>query len=269
MSAADRAHGVTPGLRRDYAGRTAGRQAAFVLPHLHPGTDLIDVGCGPGTISAGLAAVVTSGHVVGLDHDADHVAAAKSLALERGLSNATFLRGDALSLPFPAASFQAAFENDMFIHLAERAEAAAREVWRVLKPGGLFAARDADAGLAVWSHPSEDLRTIDRLMRGWQESRGSDIRLGSRLPGILRQAGFVRIVKSVSADTKGDVESVRSHAEITAALLEGPLGQTALKNGWADRAELERLTGCVRAWAAHPDAYFANIHIEVIGWKLS
>lgn len=73
-----RAHGVTPGLRRDYASRTAERQAAFALSYLRPGMDLLDAGCGPGTITIGLAKRVAPGRVAALDHDRQHIEAARA-----------------------------------------------------------------------------------------------------------------------------------------------------------------------------------------------
>ena len=72
-SSHDRAHGVTPGLRRDYGHRTAERQAAFVLPYLQPGMNLLDLGCGPGSITVGLARAVAPGDVIGIDHDSRHI----------------------------------------------------------------------------------------------------------------------------------------------------------------------------------------------------
>jgi ubiquinone/menaquinone biosynthesis C-methylase UbiE len=267
MAEAKRAHGVTPGLSRDYNQREATQQAAFLLPYLEPGLNLIDIGCGPGTITLGLAEAVAPGFAIGVDHDESHVAAARALALEHGRVSLTFERASAMLLPFNDESFDVAFENDMFVHLADRAVEAARQAFRVLKPGGLFAARDADASLAIWGHPVDDLPVLDGLMTAWQASRGSDINLGSRLPSILRQAGFSQIVKSVSADTKGDTESVRAHAEITVSLLDGPLGMTALREGWADQSLLDRVKASILAWSDHPEAFFANVHIEVIGWK--
>lgn len=264
---AERAHGVTPGLRQDYETRTAERQAAFVLPYLRPGMSLLDVGCGPGTITLGLARAVAPGQVIGLDHDAVHVEKARALAKERGLGNVTFEVDDARSLPWEEARFDAAFENDLLTHLPRDAVQAAAEVYRVLKPGGLFAARDVDAEAVVWGQVNETIRELDRLMMTWQQSRGSDITLGRRLPAILREAGFAGIVKSVSADTKGDPAAVRSHAQITTFLLDGPFGRDIVAHGWADRATVGRLKEGIRAWAEHPDAFFANVHIEVVGWK--
>ena len=172
MSARDqRAHGVTPGLSEDYAARTAERQAAFLVPRLRPGIDLLDVGCGPGTITLGLARAVAPGSATGIDHDAAHVASARALAAERGISNASFLVSDALSLPFEDETFDAAFENNVFIHISEDVVRAAEEVLRVLKPGGLFAARDAGAEAVVWGRANDSTRRLDELMIAWQRSR--------------------------------------------------------------------------------------------------
>ena len=263
----ERAHGVTPGLRQDYVNRTADQQAAFVLPYLHPGMNLLDVGCGPGTITVGLAHVVAPGHVTGIDHDEEHIEAARALAAKREVTNVTFQIGDTLSLPFEDGTFDAAFENNVFIHLAQDAVQAAGEVYRVLKPHGFFAARDADAEAVVWGHLSDPLKQLDKLMIAWQQHRGSDITLGKRLPTILREAGFTNTFKSVSADTKGTPASVHSHAETTMSLLNGPLGRDSIDNRWVDRPTLERLKDSILEWAEHPDAFFANVHVEVIGWK--
>lgn len=263
----ERAHGVTPGLQQDYAERTADQQAAFVLPYLRPGVNLLDVGCGPGTITAGLAQVVAPGQVTGIDHDGKHIETARALAAERGVTNVTFRTGDVLSLPFEDGTFDVVFENNVFIHLAQDAIQASREVYRVLKPHGFFAARDADAEAAVWGHLSDPLKQLDKLMIAWQQSRGSDITLGRQLPAILRETGFIKTIKSVSADTRGTPERIRSHAEITISLLDGALGRDILGNGWADKPTVKRLKASIRAWAEHPDAFFANVHVEVIGWK--
>jgi SAM-dependent methyltransferase len=262
-----RAHGVTPALSQDYATRTADRQAAFVLPYLRPGLSLLDVGCGPGTITLGLARAVAPGQVTGIDHDEAHIETAKTLAAEQGVTNVTFRTGDALSLPFADGELDAAFENDVFTHLAENADRAAREIYRVLKPGGLFAARDVDVDAVVWGHQTDALKQLDRLFIAWHRSRGSDITLGKRLPAILREAGFTGSVKSVSADTKGSAESVRTHADITVSLLDGPFGRAIVENGWADSRVVMHLKESIRAWAEHPDAFFANVHVEVIAWK--
>ena len=264
-----RAHGVTPGLRQDYVTRTADRQAAFVLPYLRPGMNLLDIGCGPGTITLGLAHAVAPGHVTGIDHDREHVEAARALAEERGVTNVSFQLGNAISLSFEDNTFEAVFENNLFTHLAQDAVQAAQEAYRVLKPGGFLAVRDVDADSVVWGHRSEAIKQLDKLFIAWHKSRGSDITIGKRLPSILRGAGFKDTVKSVSADTKGNPDETRSHADITISLLEGPFGRDIVEKGWGDEATVEHLKESIQAWGEHPDAFFANVHVEVIGWKPS
>jgi ubiquinone/menaquinone biosynthesis C-methylase UbiE len=262
-----RAHGVTPGLSRDYGARTAEQQAAFVLPHLRPGMNLLDVGCGPGTITLGLARAVAPGHVTGIDYDGVHIDTARKLALAQEVANVTFHTGNALSLPFEDGTFDAAFENNVFTHLSQNAVRAAGEVYRVLTPRGFFAARDVDAEAVVWGHLIEPLKQLDKLFIAWHHSRGSDITLGQRLSAILREAGFFNTVKSVSADTKGTPEEIRSHVDITLSLLDGLFGRDIVDRGWADESAVERLKDSIREWGEHPDAFFANVHVEVIGWK--
>jgi SAM-dependent methyltransferase len=181
--------------------------------------------------------------------------------------NVTFQTGNALSLPFEDNTFDAAFENDMFTHLSKDAIRAAWEVWRVLKPRGIFAARDVNAETVVWGHETDLLKQLDKLFIAWHHSRGSDITLGKRLPAILRKAGFTDNIKSVSADTKGNSEAVRSHADITISLLDGSFGRDILDNGWGEKSTVEHLKEGIREWAEYPDAFFANVHIEAIGWK--
>jgi ubiquinone/menaquinone biosynthesis C-methylase UbiE len=262
-----RAHGVTPGLSQDYVTRRADQQAAFVLPYLRPGMDLLDIGCGPGTITLGLAQAVAPGQVTGIDHDRQHIEAARALASDQEVTNINFQIGDALTLPFENGSLDVAFENNMFTHLAQTAVQAAREAYRVLKPQGFFAARDVDADSVVWGHHNDLIRQLDELFNAWHKSRGSDITLGKRLPSILRQAGFMNTVKSVSADTKSTLEETRSHAQITISLLDGPFGRDIVNNGWVNGSVVERLKENIREWGEHPDAFFANVHVEVIGWK--
>lgn len=260
---AERVRGVTPGLSRDYATRTAERQAAFVLPHLRPGMQLLDLGAGPGTITIGLAKAVMPGRVIGVDLDATHVETATALAAAEGVPNATFQQGDALALPFEDASFDAAFENDVLVHISSNAIRAVEEVRRVLKPGALFAARDATT--AVWGGQTDEMRRFDDLFEAWHRGRGSDIHLGSRLPAILGAAGFTDLVVSVTADVKQASDEVREHARIMTFLLDGPVGAASLSAGLIDESGLSRIRSSIAGWGTRPDAFFANVHVEVIG----
>ena len=70
-------HGHAESVLRSHRWRTVENSAAYLLPHLRPGVDLLDVGCGPGTITIDLAQRVAPGRVVGMDAAVDAIDAAR------------------------------------------------------------------------------------------------------------------------------------------------------------------------------------------------
>ena len=94
--------GYGPHAHHWHAQRTAAERANFLLPHLRPGMRLLDCGCGPGSITLGLAAVVAPGQVLGFDRERRQVERARSLAANQGKANTCFILGDLCALPFPA-----------------------------------------------------------------------------------------------------------------------------------------------------------------------
>jgi len=143
--------------------RTAASEAAFFLPHLGPTMRLLDVGCGPGTITIGFADLV--GEVVGVDVRPEPLAQARVRAEESHRTNVRFETGSVYELPFADNTFEAAFAHVVMMHLADPV-AALREMYRVLRPGGVVGVRDPDLGTVVTFPPSA-------LQEQWTELRGS------------------------------------------------------------------------------------------------
>jgi len=108
-----------PALEAVFAERTASRNAAFFLPYLRPGMQVLDVGCGPGSIAVGLGEAVAPGNVVGIDLQPTQIEQAHVLAAKRAVSNVRFEVADAYRLPFPDHSFDAAFAHALLNHLRE------------------------------------------------------------------------------------------------------------------------------------------------------
>ncbi len=106
---------------------------------LRTGDRLLDVGCGEGRHCFG--ALERGAHVVGLDLDAAALRRAsgplRAAAKAAGRSGAV-LRGNAFALPFPAASFDRVICSEVMEHVHDVA-AAAREIARVVRPGGTCA----------------------------------------------------------------------------------------------------------------------------------
>ena len=121
--------------------RNAESNAAYLLPHLKPGLRVLDFGCGPGTISVGLARAVDPGELHGIDFEESQIDLARAAAEAGGHGNATFHVGDVTDLPFEDDYFDAAHCHAVLMHVPDTA-ATLSEVKRVLKPGGIVASRE-------------------------------------------------------------------------------------------------------------------------------
>lgn len=181
--------GYSPNATAFMAARTLESHAAFLLPVLERGLEVLDVGCGPGTITQGIAEHVLPGRVAAIDRDSSQVARASLLAQGRELTNARFLTGNAYELPFAAASFDLAFSHALFEHL-DRPLDALSEIRRVLRPGGLIALCSPDWDTFEMRAATPEAQAALRAYRELQERNGGDTRAGARLTGWLREAEF-------------------------------------------------------------------------------
>jgi len=132
-------HGHHDSVLRSHRGRNVANSAAYLVPHLAPGQTLLDVGCGPGTLTADLARRVAPGTVVGLDRAESVLEEARASTEE----NVRFATGDVYDLPFANAAFDVVHAHQVLQHLTDPV-AALREMNRVCRPDGVVAVRDAD-----------------------------------------------------------------------------------------------------------------------------
>src|SRR5215471_21044079 len=116
-------HGHAPAVVQQHAQRTADEAAAFLLPELEPGMTLLDVGCGPGSITRGLAERVAPGQVVGVDLSRETLAAARQDAAARGLTNLQYEEGSVYRLSHAEGSFDVVYAHQVIQHLREPAAA--------------------------------------------------------------------------------------------------------------------------------------------------
>ena len=125
---------------RYVANRDARGFLPFLLPHVRSGMDVLDVGCGVGSIALDLAPTVAPGRMAGIDADPGQIEAAKKSAAERGIDNAEFLAASVYELPFEEATFDVVYANAVLMYIREPVRALA-EMRRVLRSGGLASRR--------------------------------------------------------------------------------------------------------------------------------
>jgi ubiquinone/menaquinone biosynthesis C-methylase UbiE len=257
-------HGHHPSVLRAHRWRTAANSAGYLLPRLHPGDELLDIGCGPGTITCDLASEVSPGHVTGVDRVADVISQARAEARRQRVEHVTFLVGDIYDLQFENESFDVVHAHQVLQHLSDPV-AGLREMKRVCRPGGLVAVRDADYAAMTW-HPDDVglTRWLD-LYHQVARSNGGEPDAGRRLRSWGRQAGFSRVEPSASVWCFADSESLLWWSESWAERLrESDFGRQARDQGLVDSSELESLAQDWRAWGTQADAWFTVMHGEIL-----
>ena len=259
--------GYSPATIQHYTRRTVARQAAFFLPHLKSGMTLLDCGCGPGTITIGLAQTVAPGQVVGIDIEPSVVARARVLGREHGVSTVHFQVASGFALPFAEGSFDAVFAHTLLQHLSMPTRAL-KEMGRVLKSGGVIGIRNVDHGGRIIVPANQGLEDYYDLHERIWKHHGSDLRLGRHLRSLLRQAGFIRIEGSASYDYAGTLAETRALALSQIARIKSTSSfDEAIEAGWVDRPALEKMMAAWQGWGEHPDAFHAISMCEVVGWK--
>jgi SAM-dependent methyltransferase len=250
-----------------HARRTAEEAAAFLLPHLKPGMSVLDMGCGPGSIAAGLARYVAPGPVLGIDNSADVLDVARLHARAHNVANVRFELASAYGVPCADRSVSVAYAHQVLQHLADPVRALA-EAHRVLADGGYVAVRDADYG-TMTHHPH------DPLLERWREvycavarANGGEPDAGRRLVGWVSAAGFTNVVATASSWLYADPVGRLEWAELWANRMTlDRMVAAAEELGISDRTELAEIASAWRSWASQPEGWFAFIHGEVLARK--
>jgi 24-methylenesterol C-methyltransferase len=163
---------------------------------LGPGKRALDVGCGVGGPMRTIASV-SGAHVTGITINEYQVGRARAHNAKSGLAALTdVVRGNFLDMPFPDASFDAAYAIEATCH-APQLETVFGEVARVLKPGGMFLSYEWVATPAFDPANKEHVRIIDEInfgnglpeMRTWRQAEEAGAAAGLELVASLDLAG--------------------------------------------------------------------------------
>jgi SAM-dependent methyltransferase len=252
-------HGHQEPVLRSHRWRNAANSAAYLLPHLKPGMQLLDLGCGPGTLTADLARYVAPGRVVGLDRSAEVVAEARRL--DEGVE---FAVGDAYHVDFPDHSFDVLHAHQVLQHLTDPVRAL-REMRRLARPGGVVAVRDGDYSAFVWSPKDRRLDRWRQIYRSVCVANGAEPDAGRHLPAWVRAAGFIDLEVSSSNWTFGDRENRSWWADLWAdRCLESSFAHQAVEYRLTSRDELAEIAEGWREWSRKDEAVFIALHVEVL-----
>ena len=257
-------HGHSAAVLSAHSRRGAADSAAYLLAHLRAGMDLLDVGCGPASITADLAERVAPGRVVALDAAAGALEAARATLRERGLSEQVELTcGDVMALPFEDASFDVVHAHQVLQHLADPVGALA-EMRRVTRPGGIVAVRDAVYSAMTWFPEPAGMEQWRSVYMATARANGGEPDAGSRLLSWARAAGFADASASASTWCYATPADRAWQSQTWAQRCLTSFGPRAVELGLADRADLETMAQAWRQWGDSEDAWFVVVHGEVL-----
>ena len=255
-------HGHHESVLRSHKWRTAENSAAYLLPHLAADAKVLDVGCGPGTITAGLADRVPRGHVTGIDAAQEIIEQARAAA--GGRENLDFATGDVYALDYPDDSFDVVHAHQVLQHLGDPVRAL-REMRRVTRPGGLVAARDGDYGGMTWYPELPVLDEWRALYIAVARGNGGEPNGGRHLHAWARQAGFTDVTCSSSNWTYATEADRAWWGGLWAdRTVKSAFAAAATAGGYATAADLERIADGWRAWAADEDGWFLVPNGEIL-----
>jgi SAM-dependent methyltransferase len=237
--------------------RSATEYADFVLPWIGSQDRVLDVGCGPGSITLGLAKV--AGHVTGVDVDDAEFADARAYASAHDIDNVEFVEGSIYELDVLDASVDVCSLCSMMETLDDPLAGLA-EVRRVLKPGGLIGASSIEYGGLILHGPGEPLlrRFYELRLKLWEAQGDVHPYRGRELRGLLLAAGFDQVDAVTTYFSYGTEERVRTFGLGRAADCRDEWFVGGLTDhGFADREEIDTLEQAWLDWAESPDSFAA------------
>jgi SAM-dependent methyltransferase len=223
---------------------------------------LLDVGSGPGTITADLAGLVD--RVTAVEATDAAMALTRAEIERRGITNVSFVVSDIHALDLPDDSYDVVHTHQVLQHVADPVKALA-ELRRVTRPGGIVAARDADYAAFAWFPAVPELDEWLALYRRVARSNGGEPDAGRRLLSWAYAAGFTDVTPSADTWLYATPDDRAFWGGMWAdRVVEGAFAEQSVASGEATPADLARMSAAWRRWTDVDDGWFAILNGEVL-----
>ena len=225
---------------------------------------LLDIGCGPGTITVDLAERVAPGRVTAVELTEDALALARTEALRRSQTGIAFTVADIHRMDFPDDTFDVVHAHQVLQHVNDPVRAL-REMRRVCAQGGLVAARDSDYAAFTWFPALPELDNWLALYQRLARANGGEPDAGRRLLSWARDAGFTDITPTADVWCFATPEDRAWWGGMWAdRVLHSKMAEQAVASGAARPADLRRIAEGWREWASSQDGWLSILHGEIV-----
>ncbi|MHC1558913.1 methyltransferase domain-containing protein [Actinomycetospora sp. C-140] len=254
--------GHAPSVLASQQWRTVANSAAYVADRFTPGTTVLDVGCGTGTITLDIARRVAPGRVLGVDVEPSVIATAREAAA--GVAGVEFVVGDVGDLPAVTGGerFDVVHAHQVLLHLTDPV-AALRAMLAVSR--GVVAARDSDYG-GIVHHPHDP--RLDRWLDIYHRvarAHGTEPDAGRRLLSWAHAAGARDVTPSASIwSFATDAERRWWGGQWAERIVDSTIAERAVAGGIATADELREIAAAWTDWSRNPDGWFAIPHGEIV-----
>lgn len=261
--------GHHPAVTKIHAQRTAAKCAPYLLPHIKSNHKVLDVGCGPGSITLDFASLVPEGSVLGIDLSLDAISLAQSAATERNVQNCEFKIGDVMKLDFGDGEFDIVHCHQCILHLPDPIKAL-KEMNRVCKSGGMVAVGEADLGNMIVYPEDPGLLSGLKLLKDLIRGGGSEPLAGRRLKAWALEAGFVREKIEISGHV--EVYLTAEETSLIGGLYAGrfdtaAMGGKGIELGLISEEERVNIVDAWTKWSQRGDAFFSITHTGLLYYK--
>ncbi|KAF7194454.1 putative methyltransferase C1B3.06c [Pseudocercospora fuligena] len=255
-----------------HATRKASTQCAYMMPTFlsmakeNPKLKVLDVGCGPGSITVDFAEMIPQGHVIGYDLSGAVLETAKIHAESKGITNVEFVKGDVYNLPFEDGEFDVVHTHQAVAHFHENVRAI-KELIRVTKKnGGILCMREGDLHTARFYPGYPELEKCFETIIKVHANNGGATDAGRRLKHWTVQAGIPRdrIIATHSAWSYNTPEGRKDYGgHWPGRCTHGAFAERARELGVTQK-ELDGYAMAWKKWTEDEDGAFAMMHGEVI-----